>query len=285
MRARVFLSRATAAAALAGAAVVLLTLPPVLEAILVAPHAIFIDHRTRSGQMFLVNTGTVPEEVVIDLRFGYPDSDSAGGVFVRFVDEPDSIMPSATGWLRAFPRRTVVQPGERQAVRLLASPPANLPDGEYWSRLIVTSREIRPPLAGPDSVVRAGVNVELRTILSVTYRKGAPRTSVTMTEFRPSMARDSAVVWLSLVRDGNAAFLGSVNIEVLRAGRVIGEFRSPIAVFYNVRRRFAIPLESPAAAGSYTVRMRVSTAREDLDRSNILPAPPIADSALVEFRP
>jgi hypothetical protein len=283
MRARAFVIRAVAALAPAGAAIVLL--PPVLEAILVAPHAIFIDHRTRSGQMFLVNTGTVPEEVVIDLRFGYPDSDSAGGVFVRFIDNPDSTVPAATPWLRAFPRRTVVNPGERQAVRLLASPPANLPDGEYWSRLIVTSREIRPPLAGGDSVVRAGVNVELRTILSVTYRKGAPRTSVTMTEFQPSLTRDTAVVWLSLVRDGNAAFLGSVTIEVLQAGRVIGEFASPIAVFYNVRRRFAIPLETPAAPGRYTVRLRVSTAREDLDRANILPAPPIADSALVELRP
>ncbi len=269
-------------AALAVAAAVL-GLAPVLEAILVAPTAVFMDHRTRSGQLFLVNTSPRPEEVSIELKFGYPTSDSAGGVTVLLQDQPDSSLPSAAGWIRAFPRRTVVQPGEQQVVRLLAQPPAGLADGEYWSRIIVTSHEIQPPAAANDSGVRAGITVQLRQILSLAYRKGAVTTAVALTEFRPEIHRDSAIVWLGLHRDGNAAYLGAVRIEVHdQAGRRVGEFSSPIAVFFDVRRRFAIPLDSAATPGAgYTVRFRVSTAREDLKPSDVLPAAPIADSAVV----
>ncbi len=79
--------------ALTGAA--LLLSPVLLEAILVAPHAVFMDHRSRTGQVFLVNTGDAPEEVDIDLRFGYPDADSNGTVFIRLIDQPDATEPSA----------------------------------------------------------------------------------------------------------------------------------------------------------------------------------------------
>lgn len=275
-------------AGLALAAAALALAPALLDAILVAPHAVFIDHRTRSGQLFLVNTGGVAEEVVIELKFGYPDADSAGAVFVRLIDEPDSSLPNAAAWLRAFPRRTVVQPGERQTVRLLAQPPADLPDGEYWSRIIVTSREVRPPVAAADSAVRAGLTVELRTILSASYRKGAVRTAATMTEFAPAVTRDSVIVWLTLRREGNAAYLGTVDLDAHDTrGRTVGSLRTPVAVFFTVRRRFAFPLDAPAlpGAGGYTVRVRVTTMREDLQRAEVLPAPAIADSARVEPRP
>lgn len=276
-----------AAPALLSAVAAVALAPGLVDAILVAPHAVFIDHRTRSGQMFLVNTGGVAEEVVIELKYGYPTSDSVGGVYVQLIDQPDSAAPDATPWLRAFPRRTVVQPGERQTVRLLAQPPADLPDGEYWSRIIVTSREVRPPVAANDSAIRAGISVELRTILSATYRKGAVRTGITMTEFAPQLTRDSAIVWLALRREGNAAWLGTVALDAHDTrGRTVGRLDTPVAVFYEVRRRFAFPLEVPAAAGEgYTFRVRLSTAREDLQRTDVLQAPAFADSARVELRP
>ncbi len=100
--------------ALAGAA---LALSPVfLEAILVAPHAVFMDHRSRTGQVFLVNTGDSPEEVSIELKYGYPATDSTGTVFIRLIDQPDSTEPSAAAWIKAYPRRAVLAPGQRQVV-------------------------------------------------------------------------------------------------------------------------------------------------------------------------
>lgn len=268
----------------AAAAAGLLAVPAVVEAVLVAPHALFIDHRTRSGEVYLVNQGTEPEEVTVELRYGYPASDSAGGVYITWPTAGEGER-SAAEWLRAFPRRLRVEPGQRQLVRVLATPPADLADGEYWSRLIVTSRTVAPPVAvTADSAVQAGLTLELRTITSITYRKGVLQTGVRLTDFRTRQEGDSLVAWVGLARDGNAAFLGSVRFEVRDANnRQVAEWSTPIAVYVDVMRRFAVPVDT-LPRGTYRVRLLVSTAREDIPADQLLPVTPIERTVGIDLR-
>jgi hypothetical protein len=275
-------SRFLAASALAVAA--LAVWPLVVEAILVAPHAVFMDHRSRTAQLYLVNTSDTPEEVSIDLTYGYPATDSTGTIYIRLLDHPDLTEPSAAGWVKAYPRRAVLGPGQRQVVRLLATPPAGLPDGEYWSRIIATSRGSKVAMVAGDSGVSAGLALELRTIISLTYRKGAVHTGLEVTGLRAAQQGDSLVVWLDADRRGNAAFLGSLDYQLVdTAGRVRGEWESPLAVYHPLSRRYVFPIDS-AAPGRYTVRLNASTKRTDLDQRNILPAEPVQRSAEVELR-
>jgi hypothetical protein len=261
-----------AAAAALGA---LLLEPVIAQAILVAPHAVFMDHRTRTGQMYLVNTGNTPEELSIELTYGYPETDSAGSIGIRLIDRPDSTQPSAAGFVRASPRRVVVLPGDRQIVRLLAQPPSDLPDGEYWSRIIVSSRGQEVAVAGGDTAVHAGVSLEVRTIISLNYRKGAVHTGVTLQDFRAGVERDSLIAWVGLGREGNAAFLGTTHLAVWDStGALRAEWSTPTAVYVPVLRRYAYPLEG-LARGRYVLALDVNTSREDLPAVNILPAAPI----------
>jgi hypothetical protein len=262
-----------------------LTLGPLVSwAVLVAPHAVFIDARTRTGLVYLINTGTSAEEITVETRFGYPDTDSAGGIFVRMIDEPPAEAPSAAGWIRPFPRRVVVQPGERQVIRLLAQPPAGLPEGEYWTRLVVTSRGAQVAVQGSDSVVRAGISLIVSTIISVTYRNGQVQTGIRLDEFRADDGGDSLVAWVGLTRQGNAAYLGTTWIRLRdAAGRVVREWETPTAVYYSLHRRFAFPLDS-VPPGAYTAQLEVSTARSDLPAANILRAAPVEQSNPVEIR-
>jgi hypothetical protein len=275
--------------AAACAAVTLGLWPVVADAVLVAPHALFLGDRARSGQIYLVNQGSTPEEVTIDLQFGYPEADSTGTMRIRLVEEPGADDPSAAAWLRAFPRRVRVGAGERQAVRIQATPPAELPDGEYWSRLIVTSQQAQPPEAiGNDSAVRAGITFALRTITSVTYRKGEVRTGVrldSLSAFTDTTHRDTLVTWIALAREGNAAFLGSLRFELRDGtGTVTREWgTTPIAVYYALWRRFDLPLDG-IAPGRYRLHALISTARQDIAPHYILPAAPVADSVAVEVR-
>ena len=262
-----------------------LTLGPLVSwAVLVAPHAVFIDARTRTGLVYLINTGTSAEEITVETKFGYPDTDSAGGIFVRMIDEPPAEAPSAAGWIRPFPRRVVVQPGERQVIRLLAQPPAGLPEGEYWTRLVVTSRGAQVAVQGSDSVVRAGISLIVSTIISVTYRNGQVQTGIRLDEFRADDGGDSLVAWVGLTRQGNAAYLGTTWIRLRdAAGRVVREWETPTAVYYSLHRRFAFPLDS-VPPGAYTAQLEVSTARSDLPAANILRAAPVEQSNPVEIR-
>jgi hypothetical protein len=272
------------AAATAFAVGALAVWPLVLEAILVAPHAVFMDHRSRTGQVFLVNTGDTPEEVAIDLKYGYPATDSSGTIYIKLIDQPDSTEPSAAGWVKAYPRRAVLAPGQRQVVRLLAKPPAGLPDGEYWSRIIATSRGSKVAVVSGESGVSAGLALELRTIISLSYRKGEVHTGLELSDLRAAQEGDSLVVWLGANRRGNAAFLGTLTCQLVDAGKQVrGEWESPLAVYHRLSRRYVFPIDS-AAPGRYTLRVGVTTARSDLDQRHVLPAEPVTRTVDLELR-
>ncbi len=261
-----------------GAVLSLALLPRVLEAIYVTPHAVFIGHGGRAGQVTLGNSGESAEEVTVELRFGFPDTDSTGNPFIRFVDDPGPEFPSAVDWIRPYPRRLRLEPGEQQVVRLLATPPDDLPDGEYWSRMIVTARGASVPIESSDTAVHAGVTLEMRLITSVTYRKGDVKTGLTIREFDAYVEGDSIVAWMNATRAGNGAYLGTVNFEVLdEDGTPVREWSIPTAVYYPVNRRFALPIQS-LPAGLYVLRLTAVTERPDLRSGNVLPAPTITET-------
>jgi P pilus assembly chaperone PapD len=264
---------------------VLLGLAPVIaDAILVSPHALFVTHEQRTSEIYLVNQGDAAEEVTVEFEFGYPATDSAGQISMRLIPDPPADAPSATGWLRAFPRQARVEPGQRQRVRIRANPPADLPDAEYWSRIIVTSHEAEQPMqVAGDTAVKAGITLQLRTITSLTYRKGAVSTGIRLDDFHVEPGADSAAAWVGLTRSGNGAFLGTVLLELRDAdGNVVRSWATPVAVYYSVLRRF--PLETGGIApGPYTVRLLVSTDRRDIDQRYVLPAEPIERTVDVEI--
>lgn len=276
-------SRPRSLAFAAALAAVALALPAALEAVLVAPHAVFMTHRARTGQLQLHNTGTRPEEVTIELKYGYPAADSTGRVQVQLTGAPDSTEPSAAGWVRAFPRRLVLGPGERQVVRLLATPPDGIADGEYWSRIVVTSRGAQVRAQAADSGVTTGIDIQLRTVLSLIYRKGRVTTGIAVDSFTAGGDRDSLVATARLERGGNGAWIGNAVFTLADStGAAVRDWTNAVAVYRSDTRRFVLPLDS-VAAGSYRLRIELNTDRSDVDRRHILQAPAVVDSLDIEI--
>ncbi len=269
------------AARVAAATGMLLLLPSIIQAIYVAPTAVFMDDRSRSAQITLGNSGDTPEEATIEVKFGFPDVDSAGTPYIRFVDDPGPEFNSAAEWIRAFPQRVRLEPRSQQVVRLLARPPDSLPDGEYYTRMIVTGRGAGPRVTSTDSQVHAGLTLEIRLITSVTYRKGRVTTGVNIRGLVAEADGDSLSVWAHMAREGNGAYLGTAEVEVLdTSGRIVRRYSTAVAVHYPVRRRFSYPLDS-LAAGDYKVRFRMRTRRPDLPDERVLQAPTVVDSVAV----
>jgi hypothetical protein len=84
-------SRWIVAAGLAAA----LLVPTVIGAVYVSPSALFLDDANRNGELTIGNASSEPEEVRIELMFGFVDTDSAGTPFVRLIDDPGPELPSA----------------------------------------------------------------------------------------------------------------------------------------------------------------------------------------------
>jgi hypothetical protein len=250
------------------------------QGVLIAPHVVYIDHRTRSGSLTLYNPGPDPVEISIETVFGYPVTDSAGAFSLRIVDHPDSTLPSAAAWLQAYPRRLLLPPQERQTVRLLGRPPAKLADGEYWARLVVTAKGGQIPVSGvaDSGQIRIGLTLEVRTILPVLYRKGPVGTGVSLSRLEAGVRGDSLEVWAHLVRQGNAAFIGTVRgVLVDSTGKAVTRFAVPEAVYYDLQPRFTAPLVG-VAPGRYRLRIEVTSERDDIPAEAILPIPPLRDS-------
>jgi len=251
------------------------------QGVMVAPHAVFIDHRLRSGSVLLYNPGTEPVEVTISTFFGYPVTDSAGAITLRTVETPDSTLPSAAGWMQAFPRRLTVAPLERQTVRLLARPPVGLPDGEYWLRLMIAAKAGQMAITGlADSTgIQVGLTLEVRTVIGVAYRKGVVRTGVALSNVRAQLVGDTLVTWSRLERRGNAAYVGTVRGTLVdSAGAARATFNSPLGVYFTMEPRIATVV-GRLPRGRYWLRYEVVAEREDFDDPKlVLPAPVARDS-------
>jgi hypothetical protein len=250
------------------------------QGVMVAPHAVYIDHRARSGSVLLYNPGTEPVEVTISTIFGYPTTDSIGAIKLDTLVRDSSV--SALAWIQAFPRRLTVAPRERQTVRLLARPPVGLADGEYWLRLVIAAQAGRVPISGVSdtTAIQVGLTLEVRTIIGVNYRKGPVTTGVALSNVRVQVLHDSLITRSRLERRGNAAFVGMVRATLVdSAGTIRSSLNSPIGVYTIMEPRIGTPIAPPGLArGRYWLRYEVVAEREDLDPTVVLKAPAVRDS-------
>lgn len=241
--------------------------------IVVAPTAVYIDHQTRSASVTLFNPGDTAEEVTIDAVFGYPATADDGTLYLHL--DPDTDDPrSASSWLRAFPRQVVVAPGARQVVRLLGEPPADLPDGEYWSRLVITSRGQSIPVDAPPGSqgVRVGLDLEVRTVIAATYRKGPVDTGLDVGTLETSVTDGMLRLRPRLVRQGSAAWIGSLRLALVDATDVeVRHWTEQVAVYELYHREFAYDV-SGLPGGGYTLRAVFSTDRDDIPAPFRLPS-------------
>ena len=260
------------------AAALLAFSPVAARAVTVSPNALFIDSRTRSGVLTLYNPGTTAEEIDISFSFGYPRSDLAGAISVTLADSAPAGEPSVLGFVRAFPRRLRLEPGQRQTVRILMQPPAGLPEGEYWGRVLIRSRGGRPPVEQQQGGIRMQIDLETVIVGAVNYRSGTVRTGVAVDSARATTTArgDSVRVVADLTRQGNAAYLGHLTLDLVGAdGRVLGSVEEDLAVYRSLRKVESIAVPPGTSLQGATVRYRLTTERPDIDPESRLSAEPV----------
>lgn len=255
--------------------------PAAARAVTVSPNALFIDSRTRSGVLTLYNPGTTAEEIEITFAFGYPRSDLAGAISVALADSAPAGEPSVLGFVRAFPRRLRLEPGQRQTVRILMQPPAGLAEGEYWGRVLIHSRGGRPPVEQQQGGIHMQIDLETVIVGAVNYRNGAVKTGVTVDSARAATvaAGDSVRVVADLRRLGNAAYLGHLTLELVGAdGRVIGSAEEDLAVYRTLRKVESIAVPPHTSLAGASIRYRFTTERPDIDPESRLVADAVTGS-------
>ncbi|HEX4684876.1 MAG TPA: hypothetical protein VH277_19310 [Gemmatimonadaceae bacterium] len=276
----------TLALAPALALIVLVRPPRPATAVTISPTAIYLSNRDRAATFELYNGGDSPAEVELSVAYGYPVSDSLGRVDVRILDTVPSGEPSAAAWLRLDPQRVLLQPKQRQLVRVDVDPPPAIPVGEYWARLLVRSRTGLFPAspageAASENGPRTRMRIETLSITALNYRNGSVTSGVQVDSARARTTDSSASLTLDLQRSGNAAFLGRLTVELRSTkGQVLDEVSEDVAVYRTLRRVFTFSRPDRSAS---TFRYRLTTDRDDLDPGVVTHAEPVLGQ--VRFAP
>ncbi len=255
--------------------------PPLMASIRVGPTAVYLSDKNRSGSITISSASSKSVDVRLDLYYGFIRSDPDGKIEV-FIDENDvHNAKSCAAWVQINPKRFTLLPGETRTVRFIARPPNGLSNGEYWSRLAITSEEVDTRDAGGDDVISASQKYNVRTIIPISYRKGEAFADVKL--MNTVITRDAGIVLFNVDLQplGNSAYLGNLTLSIRDSGgKEVFSIKVELAVFTMLRRRFDIP-GSDMPPGLYKATIKFDTERPDLGADALLVLP---KTYTVEFK-
>lgn len=157
----------------------------------VSPHIAVLTPESRTATFTLTNRGKIPITATLALQYGYtawPDVDTAlysprwkdGRAHDTVIANPEPKDRYAGQWITGFPGSVTLAPNQSQRITLRIDPPAGLPDGEYYARLVTVVAPPSPKKPGKPKDEKAiyrlpitGVGIQtLRDSARIYFRKG-----------------------------------------------------------------------------------------------------------------
>jgi len=192
-------------------------------------YRIFFDSNSRSESLQLRNTGDSPIKYTAELDLNTMTEEGS----IYLVSEDPF---SALDLIRFSPKRGVIQPGERQAIRFALRKPSGLEHGEYRA-IVRISSELAPTKGG-------NVNLASKLAYSIPIIVRHGEVFVESALLEPSTVMHNGTlhvqVWVS--RQGNRSLYGNFSVETPE-GKVLGLMNN-VGVYRPLeRRRVLIPLQ------------------------------------------
>ena len=230
----------------------------------VAPVSLHMNDANKNGYLLIRNnTLTSTWEVSIEMKYGYPVSDSTGNINIYFPENVTANDPSAVEWINFFPRKFMLKPQEEQTVRVVAKPPKGLKEGEYWGRPIISSQAVSTEDTTENPQIGVGLSVKFQTVIALNYRKGKSSTSINLLSFDAVYENDKIIISADMKREGNSAYIGNLIAKVYNSSNdVVSETEQEFAVYYSLLKK--VILEVPGIKkGNYTVELELNTDRKE----------------------
>jgi len=185
--------------------------------LLIFPKRIVFEGRNRIEQVILSNTGKEPATYIISF-VQYRMNES--GEFVA-ITEPELGQHFATPFLRVFPRRVELAPGESQTVKVQVINTEKMEDGEYRSHLYFRAEKNNKPL-GQDNEVKDStrITVKLDAVFGIsiatTIRKGKSNTFTSISGLEYTHDADANhFLKFDINREGNMSTYGAITINFI----------------------------------------------------------------------
>lgn len=237
----------------------------------ISPTAVFLDKNSKVGSFYVSNPSNSAVEVRLGFEFAYPATDEDGRVFLNYEDSEAEEKFSLVPHLRAFPTTFVLQPNERQTVRLVGRIPQNSDPGMYWTRMRVSSNQLTPPIGEvAEGQVAAQVSFQIDQVTAVLVQHGSAETGLEVHGSEAMVDDDRLVVLTDVERTGNSPFIGSVRTRVMNSsGEEVDSRRSSTSVYFRNNQRVEFDT-SNWPTGQYSVETIFESQRNDISSQNLL---------------
>ena len=246
--------------------------------ITIAPTMVFIDQQNRFGSFLVLNGSDQPQEISIEFPFGYPVTSEDGNIQMVYDDSTMAEEYGLGELVRGFPQNFVLQPGERQTVRLTIRP-KDFSDGMYWTRIRTISNAQNPPIgSASDEEITAQITYKFEQVTTLFYKHGETTTGIEIHNFTQRDAGNQIEFVADVSRTGNSAFLGSIILQVMDAeGNLVAERLASTSIYFDYRQIFEIP-KTDLEDGRYNAQITFETQRPDVPKENIVQMEPVSRS-------
>ncbi|HEX2788651.1 MAG TPA: hypothetical protein VHP32_12200 [Ignavibacteria bacterium] len=243
--------------------------------VVITPYVVLIDNQNKFGTYTVINQTNEEQEVSINFQFGYPVSDENGNVTMKYEDNPTPGMNALNEWLKIFPKRFLIKPGEKQTVRMTVDPPANLAAGTYWTRM-VTSTQTKTIFSDTTRNLSAKVNFVLNQITTVIYKNKQFNSNIVFNELTVNQDTSSVNFVSDLSASGDQPFFAQFEYKVLDGSQNVVYERNEFAgIYFNMKRKYEVPL-TDLPPGNYTLIVRItSDDTQDIPKSDNFPIAPV----------
>ena len=277
----------------------------------VSPHLIVFDPITRSAVIEVSNWGNVPTEGDVETQLGYTywqNQDTAlyplrgkrerGRDTVIFNPKPEDRY--AGQWLSGVPDHIALAPHEKRQFTLRLNPPADVPNGEYYARIITTvgARTKRSPVSGD---TRQAYNFPIkgwdlpliRDSVRVFYRKGPQTMGLKIVQAKAEIDTSNSASNTSIEDVGRYPLRTLVQVHLTGTSHFEGVFRMsyvaengdeiPIVAGegaeFTIHRdgiiRWSAETDQLPPGHRYHLIMRFIEQQEEFSRSQRLPMRPV----------
>ncbi|MBN1299846.1 MAG: hypothetical protein JW995_01420 [Melioribacteraceae bacterium] len=252
--------------------------------VIISPYVVYIDEQDKFGSYLVQNESNQEYEISVYFKFGHPVSDSAGNASMKYYEEIPDTLPSIVDWIRAFPRKFILPPRERQIIRMTVRPPSDIDPGTYWARIITSSVPRARSVDTQTSGVSAKINFVINQATTVLYRTGVAETSVAVDTLFAVLDTTGLQIIASIKREGNTPFFGDVDVVLLNNDSIMVDTKKEyINLYFDMIKKYTFPTDS-LRAGNYKAELTIThNEKDDIPDSKLTQIPPIIKSIKFEI--
>ena len=243
----------------------------------ISPTSLFFDSNQKFATLLVMNGTDKKQEVFLEFPFGYPDAGTDGNLAMVYDNPEMAKNYSIEENVKGFPRNFILEPGQRQTIRLTVRPGSQLKEGVYWTRIKTISNPESPPVgAAAEDKINPQITFKFEQVTTLFYKVGKATTGLNIEDARIDLGENKAALITDVTLVGNSPYLGSMNLEVKDdAGQTVFTDQVFVSIYVDDARRIEFDA-SDLSSGDYMATLTFKTERADIPQDDIIQAPPVS---------